>query len=95
MVVLGFLVVVGWLFWLAVIVVCIIDRFVWRFLAVGFPWWQSVVVGCDWVWGAVVVGSLFIVVVVVYYSGYIILLYCLYYFIMLKAKIKLLILDIF
>ena len=28
------------------------------FLVVGCTWWQSVAVGCDWVWGAVVVGSL-------------------------------------
>ena len=28
------------------------------FLVVGCTLWQSVVVGCDWVWGAVVVGSL-------------------------------------
>ena len=94
MVVLGFLVVVGWLFWLAVVVVCVIVRFVWCFLAMGFPWLQTVVVGCDWVWGAVVVGSLIIVVVVVYCNRYIILLCCLYYFIVLKTKIKLLILSI-
>ena len=31
---------------------------------------------------------------VVYYNGYIILLYCLYYFIMLKAKIKLFMLGV-
>ena len=34
--------------------------------------------GCDWVLGAIVVGSLFIIVVVAYYSGYIILLCYLY-----------------
>ena len=75
-VVLDFLVVVGWLRvvvpgwqWL---------WFVWCFLVVGCTWWQSVAFRCDWVLGAMVVGSLFIIVVVAYCSGYIILLCYLY-----------------
>ena len=75
-VVLDFLVVVGWLrvvvpgwqwLWL-----------VWCFLVVGCTWWQSVAFGCDWLLGVMVVGSLFIIVVVAYCSGYIILLCYLY-----------------
>ena len=35
MVVLGLLAIVGWLFWLAVVVDCVIDRFVWCFFGSG------------------------------------------------------------
>ena len=62
MVVHGLLVVVGWL-WV------VVPSWQWLWfvpliglcgvcLVVGCTWWQSVVVGYDWVWGAMVVGSL-------------------------------------